>query len=223
MLQISELRKNPTECASRLAIKQVDSLERIYGVIALDDLRRRHQTELDTLLADINTLSKQVGNLMSQGNHEQALELKNSISKTKKNISDLEQKLNALEPEIQNVLITLPNLPHPLVKLGKNPEDNEIIFESSIINKPPQPLLGHWDLLKKFQLGDFEIGAKLSGSGFSVLLGDGSKLQRSLVSFFLDYNTSKGYLEVQPPIVSKCRQRLCYRTIARQRRTNVLC
>jgi len=201
MLQVAYLRENTQEAIDRLAKRNLDSKTTILEILALDDARRGSQSELDNLLAETNTISKEIGELFKSGKRDQADSLKSRTIEIKELTKALEEKIAQTEETLKNLLLTLPNTPSASVKKGKTPEDNETIFEHGLapaFNFEPLP---HWDLAKKYDLIDFELGVKVTGAGFPVYKGKGARLQRALINFFLDQALAKGYLEIQPPIL----------------------
>lgn len=199
MLQVNILRQNPELIKERLAIKNFKDLSVIDQIIDLDDKRKSLQAEYDSHQAEINSISKSVGMLMSQDKKEQAEQNKNKVSTLKPILETLKINMNEVENKLQNFLIQLPNLPNEKVPAGKSAADNIIVKQGGTIPKLSQNALPHWDLIKKYDLVDFETGAKITGSGFPLFKGKGAKLQRSMVQYFLDYNTNAGYTEYNPP------------------------
>lgn len=173
----------------------------IDDVIALDDERKKLQADFDNTQAKVNSASKEIGNLMKQGDKEKAEILKNEVAALKANIEPLKEQMATVEKQLHDKLITLPNLPAALVPKGKTPEDNEVVKEGGEIPQLHIDYLPHWELTTKYKLIDFELGTKITGSGFPVYTGKGAKLQRSLVQFFLDFNTAAGYYEYLPPFM----------------------
>ncbi|MDD4799452.1 MAG: serine--tRNA ligase [Proteiniphilum sp.] len=201
MLTLKEIRENRDEVVKRLACKHFDAKEVISRIILQDDLRRSTQTSLDTLLNEVNTLSRSIGALMKEGKKESATEARRKVSRLKESAKELEETLHDAEEQIQNLLVTIPNLPHASVPEGKGAEDNRVERsggESPLLSKDALP---HWELAKKYDLIDFELGVKITGAGFPVYKGKGARLQRALINFFLDSARGAGYLEVQPPYV----------------------
>lgn len=201
MLQVSVLRGNTAEVKQRLAVKRFAQPELVDTIIGLDDERKRLQAEFDTTQAKVNAASKEIGKLMGQGNKEGAEAMKQDVAGWKAALEPLKEQMAKVEKELQDTLVILPNLPSPLVPEGKSPEDNVVVREGG--NKPvlPADAVPHWDLIKKYDLIDFETGAKITGSGFPLYKGKGARLQRALVQYFLDYNTEAGYTEYLPPFM----------------------
>ena len=201
MLQVNLLKQDPENARKRLALKNFKQPELVDEIIVLDDERKKLQAEFDNIQAQINTSSKEIGKLMSQGNKAQAEELKSSIAGLKLKVSGLHERMTETEKNLFDKLVQLPNLPSAKVPTGKTPEENLVIREGGIkpnLHTSAQP---HWELTKKYSLIDFELGTKITGSGFPVYTGKGAKLQRCLVQYFLDFNTAAGYKEIIPPFV----------------------
>ena len=197
MLQVNLIRENPDLVKERLAIKHFKQPELIDELLLWDDKRKQFQAEEDNLLAKINAASKEIGRLMAKGEKE-AAEIK------KKEIADLKSrqvpdKLSEAEKKIESILYLLPNLPSEKVPKGKTPEDNELVREGGSKPRLSANAVPHWELAKKYNLIDFELGNKITGSGFPVYVNKGARLQRALISYFLDYNTAAGYTEYLPP------------------------
>src|SRR4051812_40456267 len=199
MLQVNFIRHNVDLVKERLAVKNFKQLQLVDELLHWDDKRKQSQLEQDNLLAKINAASKEIGQLMAKGNKEEAESKKKEVAELKSNQGP--DKLNEAEKKIESILYQLPNLPSAKVPKGKTPEDNVVIREGG-----KKPLLSagavpHWDLAKKYNLIDFELGNKITGSGFPVYINKGAKLQRALISYFLDFNTSAGYIEYMPPLM----------------------
>ena len=197
MLQVNLIRENPDLVKERLAIKHFKQPELIDELLLWDDKRKQFQAEEDNLLAKINAASKEIGQLMVKGEKE-AAEIK------KKEVADLKSrqvpdKLSEAEKKIESILYLLPNLPSEKVPKGKTPEDNELVREGGSKPRLSANAVPHWELAKKYNLIDFELGNKITGSGFPVYINKGARLQRALISYFLDYNTAAGYTEYLPP------------------------
>jgi seryl-tRNA synthetase len=199
MLQIAFIRENQTKVVQALAKRNMDATTTVAEVVALDENRRATQVELDNTLAESNKLSKDIGALMKSGEKSKAEILKLKTVSLKEKSKDLGEKADILAEELLQKLYTLPNLPSDLVPEGKTPEDNVTTFQEGeipILHENAQP---HWDLVKKYDIIDFELGNKITGAGFPVYKGKGAKLQRALINYFLDKNTVAGYNEVQVP------------------------
>jgi len=201
MLQISFIRQNVELVKEKLGTKHYGDLSVVDKVVALDEQVRNLKVAAESLQAEMNLASKEIGLLMGKGEKEQAEQKKQQVSIHKNNIQKLNDQLTAAEKSLQDEIIKLPNLPHNSVSNGKTPEDNEVIREAGVKPVLPSTAVPHWDLIKKYDLVDFETGAKLTGSGFPLYKGKGAKLQRALVQYFLDYNTSAGYTEYLPPLM----------------------
>ena len=201
MLQISFIRQNVELVKEKLGTKHYGDLSVVDKAVALDEQVRNLKVAAESLQAEMNLASKEIGLLMGKGEKEQAEQKKQQVSIHKNNIQQLNDQLTAAEKSLQDELIKLPNLPHSSVSNGKTSEDNEVIREAGVKPVLPSTAVPHWDLIKKYDLVDFETGAKLTGSGFPLYKGKGAKLQRVLVQYFLDYNTSAGYTEYLPPLM----------------------
>ncbi len=199
MLQIAYIRENQEQVVKALAKRNLDAAEMIQKVIDLDEQRRATQVELDNILAESNKLSKEIGDLMRNGEKSKAEILKEKTAKLKDKTADLKERLNTFTDELTNQLYQIPNTPAAIVPEGKTPEDNVTVFEEGEIPVLAEGSLPHWELAKKYDIIDFELGAKITGAGFPVYKGKGAKLQRALISYFLDKNTNAGYNEVQVP------------------------
>ena len=199
MLQIAYIRTKPEDVISRLAKKNFDAKELVENAIALDEKRRATQVALDTILQESNALSKDIGMLMRNGEKAKAEILKQKTTQFKDQTKELTEVLNQVSDDLNNTLYLLPNLPADIVPAGKTPEENETTFEEGEIPKLHADALPHWELAKKYDIIDFELGVKITGAGFPVYKGKGAKLQRALISYFLDKNTDAGYNEVQVP------------------------
>lgn len=172
----------------------------VQEILALDKLRRDQQVALDDMRADMNRLAKQIGVEMAQGNKEAAEKAKTDNQELKQTIAKHEDHYGATQDKIKGLLVQLPNVPHDSVPVGTKAEDNAIVQEKKVeLNLPPNPL-PHWELAQKLDIIDFELGAKITGAGFPVYKGQGARLQRALIQFFLDQATAQGYTEIQPPI-----------------------
>ena len=201
MLQLQVLRQNVEAVKARLAVKNFKNTELVDEVIALDDQRKKLQLEFDNTQASVNSASKEIGMLMGKGEKEAAEEKKKEVAELKTQLQPISEQLNATETKLQEFLVQIPNLPSPFVPKGTSAEDNEVIRSGG---EKPQLYGGavpHWDLIKVYDIVDFETGAKLTGSGFPLYKGAGAKLQRALVQYFLDYNIAAGYTEYLPPFL----------------------
>jgi len=202
MLQVAYLREDKSKAVEGLKKRHIADPEvLIDGIVSLDDKRKNTQTELDALLAEMNAASKSIGALMQQGKKEEAEQAKSKTAELKSNSKILQEELQKVEEQLQKALYNIPNVPHDSVKAGKGEDDNEVLSEHG--NKPTladdkQP---HWELIKKYDIIDFELGVKISGAGFPVYKGKGARLQRALLNFFLDEAEKEGFKEIQPPIL----------------------
>ena len=201
MLHISDLRNNKNLIIERLKIKNFDCKDLIDVLISKDDERKILQQKSDDLLSKQNQIAKKIGELFKSGQKNEANELKETSAKIKKDSQELISLQNKIEDEIYNILVQIPNVPHKSVKSGVSEKDNEILKEYGEKPKLFEHALPHWDLAEKFDLIDFKLGNKITGSGFPVFKGKGAKLQRALISFFLDQNINAGYKEYLPPSV----------------------
>ena len=200
MLQVDFIKDNFSKVIDSLKKRNKDYSSDLKKIIDFDESRKKQQTKLDTLLFEVNNLSKQIGELFKNGKVDEANELKKEVEKIKPEIKLLQELLNSNNKDLQELLCSIPNVPNELVKKGSDENDNEIIFESTFkVND--EKLLEHWELCEKFDIVDFELGNKVTGSGFPVYKGKGATLQRALINYFLDKNTSSGYTEVQPPVL----------------------
>ena len=201
MLQIQVLRQNPTAVKEKLAIKNYTDLSLVDTIIALDDERKKTQLEFDNNQAIVNSTSKEIGGLMAKGQKEEAEAKKQEVATLKATLQPISEKLTAVEKQLHDELVKLPNLPSDLVPAGKTPEDNEVVREGGVKPTLPSGSVPHWDLIKKYDIVDFETGAKITGSGFALFKGQGAKLQRALIQYFLDFNAAAGYTEFHPPFM----------------------
>ncbi|MCF6223269.1 MAG: serine--tRNA ligase [Flavobacteriaceae bacterium] len=200
MLSLAYIRENKDAILKGLAVRNFTNAEQLIDqVIEKDALRRSTQTELDKILAESNLLSKEIGKLFQSGEVQKANLIKEKTGQLKEQSKDLTERLSNFETELNNLLYQIPNIPNPLVPKGNSENDNETIFEAGEIPKLHQGALPHWELAKKYDIIDFELGNKITGAGFPVYKGKGAKLQRALIAYFLDKNTDAGYLEVQVP------------------------
>ncbi|WJJ96900.1 serine--tRNA ligase [Algibacter luteus] len=201
MLQVAFIRENKDLVIERLAKRNIEASQLINDVINFDEDRRRLQTELDNTLAESNTLSKEIGNLYKSGNVEKANQLKEKTSQLKETSKDLSETLNTKAEALNELLYKIPNVPHDSVPRGNSELDNEEVFKAGDIPKLHLGALPHWELAKKYDIIDFELGNKITGAGFPVYKGKGAKLQRALIAYFLDKNTAAGYTEYQLPLL----------------------
>ncbi|HOI27623.1 MAG: serine--tRNA ligase [Paludibacteraceae bacterium] len=201
MLTLKVITENTDDVIRRLAKKHFDGKEIIGKVLDLDKKRRNTQATLDASLAELNSLSKSIGSLMKDGNNEEAEKAKAKTAELKENNKKYENDLRDAEAELQNLLVLIPNLPAEIVPEGNGADDNLTVKTGGVIPELPADALPHWDLAKRYDIIDFELGVKITGAGFPVYKGKGARLQRALISFFLDNAREAGYLEVQPPYV----------------------
>jgi len=199
MLQVAFIRNHKEEVITKLKKRNIDPTTMINEVISLDEEKRSLQTKLDNTKAQSNKLSKEIGLLFKSGEAQKATLLKEKTTKLKEETKDLEQELNAKTDALNEVLYKIPNVPHSLVPNGNSDEDNEEVYREGDIPKLFEGALPHWELAKKYDIIDFELGNKITGSGFPVYKSKGAKLQRALITYFLDKNTEAGYTEYQLP------------------------
>ncbi len=201
MLQVNFLRQNTELAKKKLAIKHFANLNLVDEVIAIDDQRKLLQASFDDIQSKVNAASKEIGGHMAKGEKDKADALKNEVAEWKKQLEPLKEQMVAVEVNLQQVIVQFPNLPHDLVPLGKTPEENEVLRVGGETPKLHAGAEAHWDLIKKYNLVDFETGAKITGSGFPLYIGKGAKFQRVLTQYFLDFNTAAGYTEYLPPFM----------------------
>ncbi|MBD3890319.1 serine--tRNA ligase [Olleya marilimosa] len=199
MLQVPFIRENKDLVINRLAVRNLDATTMIEEVINLDEERRALQTKLDTVLAESNAISKEIGILFKSGQAEKANALKAKTADFKDESKELNDKLTSTAEALNQLLYKIPNIPHASVPKGNNEADNEEVYSEGDIPKLHDGALPHWELAKKYDIIDFELGTKITGAGFPVYKGKGAKLQRALIAYFLDKNTAAGYEEVQVP------------------------
>ncbi len=200
MLQVAFIRENTARVLKGLAVRNFKNAEEIITkVLEADTSRRALQTAVDQLLAESNSLSKEIGNLFKNGETQKANLLKEKTVQLKETTKQKQEEMQVVATELQNLLYLIPNIPHPSVPTGNTDEDNEVVFEHGTIPTLHDAAMPHWELAKKYDIIDFEMGVKIAGAGFPVYKGKGAKLQRALIAYFLDKNTEAGYLEVQPP------------------------
>jgi seryl-tRNA synthetase len=201
MLQISYIRQNTALVKGKLTIKNFADLALVDQLLETDEQVRKLKTETEALQAGINAASKEIGMLMGKNEKEAAENKRLEVATHKSALQTLTQQLTDAEKTLHDTLIVLPNLPHSSVPKGKTPEENEVVREGGTKPELPATALPHWDLIKRYDLVDFETGAKITGSGFPLYKGKGAKLQRALIQYFLDYNTAAGYTEYLPPLL----------------------
>ncbi|MGC1390598.1 MAG: serine--tRNA ligase [Bacteroidales bacterium] len=201
MLTINLIREKKDFIIERLRVKNFKAEEIIDRILILDSLRREIQTKTDTMQGEMNRISKEIGSLLKDGKREEAEAAKVKTYSLKEEIKSLTDKLIPIDSDLRNEIIRLPNLPHESVVPGHNANDNIKVREGGILPLISASSLAHWDLIKKYDIIDFDLGIKLTGAGFPVYKGKGAKLQRALISFFLDEGVKEGYTEVMPPIL----------------------
>ena len=199
MLQVNHIRQNREDVLRRLAKRRFADLSLIDEVIAKDDGRKRLQAANDALLARRNQASKEIGGLMAKGMKEEAEARKSEVAELKRDIESNETLLAEIEEEVTQLLVRIPNLPHDSVPQGAAADDNEVVRQGGVRPVLTAEALPHWELIRKYDLVDFETGAKVTGSGFPIYKGRGARLQRALASYFLDFNAAAGYTEYIPP------------------------
>lgn len=199
MLQVPFIRQNKELVLERLAFKNFKELEVVEEVLALDDKRKKLTLEYDDTQAQVNSLSKEIGKLMAQGKKEEGEAQRAAVAALKERLGPVNEELNATEKALHDTLVKLPNLPASIVPAGKTPEENVEVRSGGKIPDLYDGAVPHWDLAKQYDLIDFELGNKITGSGFPVFKNRGARLQRALIQYFLDYNTSNGYTEYAPP------------------------
>lgn len=201
MLTLQQIKENPQRVIERLAVKGFDGGEAINTIISLDDSRRSLQLSNDTKAAELNKMAAKIGGLMKEGKKEEAEQVKAEVAALKQLQKETAEKLAAAEVEIRNILLTIPNLPCDAVPEGKTAADNVVEKTGGPMPDLGEDALPHWELAKKYNLIDFDLGVKITGAGFPVYIGKGARLQRALIQFFLDEAGKAGYTEIQPPYV----------------------
>ena len=201
MLTLKLLRENPEFVIAKLAVKNFDAREIVEKINALDQNRRSLQVELDTCLAEQKKKAAQIGGLMKEGKREEADAIKAEVAALKARSAEIEKKSQENNSELDSLVVLLPNIPCDQVPAGRTAEDNVVVKQGNEIPDLGENKLPHWDLAKKFDIIDFDLGVKLTGAGFPVYKGKGARLQRALINYFLDINTAAGYLEVEPPVM----------------------
>ena len=201
MLQVNYIRDNREQVSERLAVKNFKQPLLVDEIIRLDDKRRQTQTSLDNVSAEANTAARQIDELMRAGKKEETKVLKTKTNGWKEEIKNLGEQLAAIEEELYQKLVLLPNLPHSSVPNGLTPEDNEVVLKHGAMPNLPANALPHWELAAKYNLIDFELGVKITGAGFPVYKGKGAKLQRALINYFIDEAEKAGYSEVIVPLL----------------------
>jgi len=201
MLQAAFIKTNKEEVKQRLAVKNFTELILVDEIIALDEERKKLQQEFDSIQAKVNSTSKEIGQLMAKGQKDEAENKKQEVALLKSSLQPIAEKSAQTEKQLLDVLVKLPNLPSDKVPPGKTPADNIVVRAGG--NEPvlPAGALPHWELIKKYDIVDFETGAKITGSGFPLYKGKGARLQRALIQYFLDFNSDAGYTEYLPPFM----------------------
>lgn len=201
MLTLQQIKADPARTVARLAIKGFDGKEPIDKVLALDERRRQLQLDNDNKAAELNRIAASIGQLMKEGKKDEANEAKAEVGALKDAQKEIAVQLAATEQELRDLLCTIPNLPCDMVPEGKTAEDNVVEKTGGPMPNLPEDALAHWDLAKKYNLIDFDLGVKITGAGFPVYIGKGARLQRALIQFFLDEANAAGYVEIEPPYV----------------------
>ncbi len=201
MLTLKLLRENPDFVIERLSVKNFDAKEIVKGILEQDKLRRQYQTELDNTLAQQKLKAKEIGGLMKDGKKEEAEAAKADVAVLKARSVELTNLMEESSRKQNDLLVLLPNIPVAIVPLGKGAEDNLVVKTGGDIPSLAEDALPHWELARKYDIIDFDLGVKLTGAGFPVYKGKGARLQRALIDYFLDFNTKAGYLEIEPPIM----------------------
>lgn len=201
MIELNYLRENPQAVIDRLALKNFDANNTVQGILEKDNSRRETQKQLDDNLAESNAIAREVGNLFKSGKQEEAQKLKDRSAELKVLSRNLSEKMEAIQSELNALLVTLPNLPHPSTPPGRHAEDNPVVHLEADIPVLHEGAVPHWELTQKYDIIDFELGVKLTGAGFPVYKGKGARLQRALINFFIDEALKAGYLEIQPPLM----------------------
>ncbi|MGB4742810.1 MAG: serine--tRNA ligase [Flavobacteriaceae bacterium] len=199
MLQVSYIREHQAEVLARLSKRTNEAKSLIDAVIKLDESRRGLQTQVDTISSELNSLSKEIGELFKSGQAQKANEFKQKTAELKASKTVLSEELNVATEALQTLLYKIPNLPNSIVPVGTTEEDNEEVFRAGTIPTLSENAVPHWELAKKYDIIDFELGNKITGAGFPVYKGKGARLQRALINYFLDKNTAAGYSEIQVP------------------------
>ena len=201
MLQVAFIKNNKEEVKQRLAVKNFAELNLVDEILSLDEERKKLQLEFDSTQAKVNSTSKEIGQLMAKGQKEDAENKKQEVAAFKSSLQPISEKLVVVEKQLQDTLVKLPNLPSEKVPPGKTPADNIVVRAGGTEPAIPATAMPHWELIKKYDIVDFETGAKITGSGFPLYKGKGAKLQRALIQYFLDFNTAAGYTEYLPPFM----------------------
>ncbi len=201
MLQTTYIRENKELVIERLKKRNIDANQIVSDILALDEKRKKTQQDLDALLAESNQIAKQIGDLFKSGKAAEANELKEKTTQIKEQSNTLKEEQNQINNDLMQLLYQVPNVPNEIVPAGKSDADNEIVFSEGNVPTLHEGALSHWDLAKKYDLIDFELGVKITGAGFPVYKGQGARLQRALITFFLDEAVKSGYQEIIPPLM----------------------
>ncbi|MDE6353189.1 MAG: serine--tRNA ligase [Muribaculaceae bacterium] len=201
MLTLQQIKANPDDIVRRLAIKGFDGKKAINDVISLDDQRRALQLKNDNLAAELNKSAAMIGRLMKEGKKEEADQAKAEVASIKETQKEIAAQLDSTEQQIREILLSVPNVPCDMVPEGRSAADNVVDKEGGKMPNLPEDALPHWELAKKYNIIDFDLGVKITGAGFPVYIGKGARLQRALIQFFLDRGNEAGYTEIQPPYV----------------------
>lgn len=202
MLLVNQIRENYAQVLAGLQKRNIPNVETLLEqLVALDDLRKSSQSQRDQIQAEANTISKQIGILMKEGKADEATAIRERTAEIKVQIKELDEQNAKAEEDLKALLYTIPNVPHTSVPSGRSAEDNEVVLSHGEIPALFEGKLPHWELIKKYDIIDFDLGVKITGAGFPVYKGKGARLQRALINFFLDQALAEGYLEVQPPIL----------------------
>ena len=201
MLTLQVINENPEKVIERLAVKHFDGREPIMRIVDLDKQRKAAQKQRDDNAAELNKMAAQIGALMKEGKRDEANAAKEAVARLKTANKDIDDNLKSIENEITEILLTVPNLPYSGVPEGRTAEDNVVEKEGGPMPNLGEDALPHWELAKKYNIIDFDLGVKITGAGFPVYIGKGARLQRALIQFFLDEAWKAGYVEVEPPYV----------------------
>jgi seryl-tRNA synthetase len=201
MLQLQVLRQQTADVKRKLGVKNFKETELVDSILALDDQRKSLQQDFESNQSKVNSISKEIGMLMAKGQKEEAEGKKHEVATLKSTLQPITEQLSQVEKQLSDELVKLPNLPSEKVPPGKTPEDNTVLKEAGIKKQLPAGSVPHWDLVKKYDIVDFETGARITGSGFPLYKGQGARLQRALIQYFLDFNTAAGYTEYLPPFM----------------------
>ena len=199
MLQIQVLRENPEQVIARLKVKNFDATELVNNILTLDAQLRQLKKNLDNNLMEQGKIAKSIGQMFKEGRREEAEQMKAQTAELKAQEKEMQAELDEKGQKINEMMVLLPNMPHASVPLGKGAEDNEVVYQEGDATPMAEGCLPHWELVKKYDIIDFDLGSKITGAGFPVYKGKGAKMQRALINFFLNSATEMGYTEIQPP------------------------